>query len=813
MNQSRMLSVYDIHKVASHPTMEEAVERMGFVYGHKTSPASLPFSLYDTTSGNETELQSLVEGKKEDVDLPQFIENSNYIANILRRATSGDLSDKSLTELERFLHENDEQIWENSWVRIPVDALGKFSRHILEMDLLADKTNPSQGRRTDIHKFFFHQQNQEYLRIPVSYLLKLALAEAVDPDKSFSPRVFQVGMKLLDHFLSDNTSPETFSFTVTSAAKGVKLGHSVAKETAKRFLLTQLLVMYANEEFHLLKSGQRVMVFFSPHPPCRLKKLNNCISDVFYRELFMNPCLSGWAQGEKKHEYMHLCHQVLSRSRLNTISKLKDAGIITRNLVILPNMSNISLANNGVHVSLGSRKLTERIKERASTGYGPLQEKYAGDMVIKILEHFLPLFIGTYSAAPYRLDFMDFHPECVLGFLPHELDYTHIRMIWRRWKKKAKLGFSGHSLTPFGPSWIDRSISRLLSLKGDMIPDYRLIDYLASLMSTEKSPALDGMLSNQDRLKEDLHNLGIFDKKMSLYSFIKMREFDVMGFSGFESRYHSLFPSFEQDMAYAVDLQNLLHTLAFKYLIEMKLDHGDIPDNPFIESERRQIIFGRAIDLPTFFIRHDTDNAFMKRILKNTNGIRKSKRYQGYLRVHHKEYCLALVRMIREDGAELIEAMKMEGVLDDLTARIEDYFSYSAAGHLTKKVLKERHVRSPLDLSGEQFNQTLERYYRDDLRKKHIHEGWRFFEEDVWILERKMFWETFSLSKTLSQLSDYSDVHHFVEASCHNVITERISATDLKRLIYLLLLTIHMDMTEGGEAGEENEPLNLSFGS
>lgn len=790
--------------------MEETVTRMGFSYGRKVSPAALPFSLHDATAGNETELQSLVEGKKEDVDLPQFIESSNYIANILRRATSGDLSHKSLTELERFLHENKEQIWENSWVRIPLDVLGKFSRQILETDLLADKTHPSQGRRSDSGNFLFCQQNQEYLRIPVSYLLKLALAEAIDPDKSFSPQVFQVGVKLLDHFLSDNTSPETFSFTVADVSRGGKLGPRVAKETAKRFLLTQLLVMYANEEFHLLKSGQRVMVFFSPHPPCRLKKLNNCISDVFYRELFMNPCLSGWAQGEKKHEYMHLCHQVLSRSRLNTISKLKDAGIITRNLVILPNISNISLANNGVHVSLGSHKLTARIREKASTGYGPLQEKYAGDMAVKILEHFLPLFIGTYSAAPYRLDFVDFHPEGVLGFLPHELDFTHIRMLWRRWRKKAKIGFSGHSFTPFGPAWIDHSLSRLLSLKGDMIPDYRLIDYLVSLMSTEKSPALNGMIFNQDRLRDDLHNLGVFDKKMALYSFIKLREFDVMGFSGFESRYYSLFPGFTRDMAYAVELQNLLHALAFKYLIEMKLDHGDIPDNPFIESERRQITFGRATDLPTFFIRHDTDNTFMNRILKRTNGIRKSKRYQGYLRVHHREYCLALLKMIREDGADLVEAMEMEDVLDDLTARIEDPFAYSAAGYLTQKVLQERHVHSPLDLSGEQFNQTLERYYRDDLRKKHIREGWRFFEEDLRRLERKMFGETFSLSKILSRLSPYSDVRHFVEASCHSVITEKISATDLKGLISLLLLTIYMDMED--EAGKEKEPLDLPWG-
>jgi hypothetical protein len=142
----------------------------------------------------------------------------------------------------------------------------------------------------------------------------------------------------------------------------------------------------------------------------------------------MNPCLSGWDRGEDKHRYMHLCHQVLSRSQLNAVIKLKDAGIITRNLVVLPSTSNVSLATNDTHVSLGSRILT-RLSKDGSPAFTARHEKYLGDLVIKIVEHFLPLFVGTYSAAPYRLDFWDFHPEKALGFLPHELDFTHLRML------------------------------------------------------------------------------------------------------------------------------------------------------------------------------------------------------------------------------------------------------------------------------------------------------------------------------------------------------------------------------------------------
>jgi hypothetical protein len=172
---------------------------------------------------------------------------------------------------------------------------------------------------------------------------------------------------------------------------------------------------------------------------------------------------------------MQLCHQVLSRSQLNAVAKLREAGIISNNLVVLPNVSNVSLANNGTHVSLGSLKLGRLLGDPES-GFTQAHEKYLGDLTIKMAEHFLPLFVGTYSASPYRLAYTDFHPERALGFLPHELDYTHLRMLWRRWQKKASLSILGRPVTPFGPPWIDNLVSGLFRLKGDFVPDYRLVD-------------------------------------------------------------------------------------------------------------------------------------------------------------------------------------------------------------------------------------------------------------------------------------------------------------------------------------------------
>ncbi len=780
-----------VNKMSNTPLFRDTMEKMA-VWGPKgLNIEALPFSINDTTAGNETELQALVIGKKQNVDLPTIIAQSNYFANILRRSAAGELTHRAVTELQQFIDGNTEGVWENSWVRFPRKYLGAFAQQILEGDLLTDKANPGCGNRTDTEHFLYREKGDEFLRIPISYLLKLALADVIDERHALPPVIVAQGCALMDHFLCDNTSPETFSFHVISFGQENGRENALVKETAKRFLFTQLLVMHANAQFGLTEAGQRAMVFFSPHPPLRQKKLNSCISDAFYRELFMNPCLSGWNRGESKQEYMHACHQVLSRSQLNAVAKLREAGIITSNLVVLPNTSNISLANNGIHVSLGSRKLGALMADPAS-GFAAPEEKYVGDLVIKVLEHFLPLFVGTYSAAPYRLDFSDFHPEKALGFLPHELDFTHLRMLWRRWKKKAHLKILGRPTTPFGPPWLDKALSGLFCLRGDFVPDYRLIDYLVAMMSTEKSPALNGTLHNQARLKQDLSDLGVFDKQMSLYAFIKLREYGVMGFSGFESRYYSLFPSFAMDMGRAVGLQNLLHALAYKYISQEIVTHAHIPDDPFIESERRQIIFGSAINIPTFYIRQDTHNQFLRKIVKKCERTRTSRRYPGYLRIYQKEYCRALIHLLQEDAADLIELLQLQETIVDLRRRIEEPDFYSAAGKLQRGVLKNG-IYSPLEMKGEEFNNQAEQYYRNDLRKEHIREAWQILAQDARKLETGSGGDGELYRVALREVLGGQDTADFLDRLEADILEEKAPAAVIDRLLQLMILTIHAD--------------------
>ena len=762
----------------------------------------IPFSADDVTAGTENELQAAVVGHSHDVDLPLAIRSSNYFKNILRRAASGESPKRVLAQLTDYVSSEQVQVWENSWVRIRMATCSPSTRALISRDVQADKSDPAAGFRQDAGRFIFNLDGEEWLRVPVSYLLKLALAQATSHEEGCHPDITRIGEQLMAHFLNDNSSPETVSFYVTPLSPDTGMGRAAAKEMAQRFLLTQLLLLYANERLGLRASGQRALAYFAPHPPVRQRALNTLVSDAFYRELFMNPCLSGWERGEEKYRYMQLCHEVLSRSQLNAVIKLRDAGIITRNLVVLPSLSNISLANNGTHVSLGSRILTEQA--RRASGYSPHHEKYIGDLVIKIVEHFFPLFVGTYSAAPYRLDFEDFHPERALGFLPHELQATHLRMLWRRWKKKARLTVFGQPVTPLGPLWLDKLLSTILRLKGDCVTDFRLVDYLVALMSTSESPALDGRVGNDCRLRQDLSQLGIFNESMSVYLLYKLRSYRTIGFSGFEGRHYSLFESFGEDMADGITMQVLVTALAFKYITAGMIGHGDIPDGPDIESERRQFIFGAAIGVGTCNVRHDTSNRFLQALLARTNRTRDSRRYLGYLRVRVNDYRAALLQTIEEDGQDLIEQFRAHDTVARLKARVASPSQGAVSYKLMNGILAESGATSPLHLPASEFNGAAERYYRETLRIRQLTEGLDLLEDDLKrIDEDRCEIVEEQLRPALRAVLGSERALSLLRESRHRILNESADAQSLRLCIHLTLLAIAVDGARATHANQD----------
>ncbi len=324
----------------------------------------------------------------------------------------------------------------------------------------------------------------------------------------------------------------------------------------------------------------------------------------------------------------------------------------------------------------------------------------------------------------------------MLGFLPHELDYTHLRMIWRRWKKKADISFLGRTITPFGPRWLDRTLADLLGLEGDLVPDFRLIDYLVTLLSTETCPGLNGTPGNHERLKAELSEMGIFDPRMSIYLLYRQRLFASSGYAGFEGRSYSLFHSLGEDMAEAVGMQNLVTALACQYIQEGRVHHHDIPDQPSIESERRQIFFAGAVGIPTFYVRAETGNRLLRKILSHVQTQRNSLRYKGYVRVKIDDYKLALLHILQSDGAALIEQLGLAPQMQSLRQRLTDNTASTYAKIMAAVECELPRRRTPMKVSASEFNSATERYYRTGLKQKHLSESLAVFIDDCKRLER-----------------------------------------------------------------------------
>jgi hypothetical protein len=755
------------------------------------------FSKNDITAGIETEFQTAVKGAKDTVDLPIRIRNSTFYKNLLTRTNNGEYSQDKLKKVNEFLNSNKTDIWENSYVTIKEKYLSNFTKSVIHYDFLSSKHDPSQGLRSDIKNFYVLRDGEMAYRFPVSYLLKLALADFIGEANYLSELTLKTAKKLMEHFSNDNTSPEVISFYIANNSKST-IGDALGKENVKRFLFTQLLTIYSNKKFNLLSSGQHVIVYHSPLTPVRQQILNELIPDSFYRELFISPCLSGWDKGEEKKRYMELCHLSLSRSNLNTIEKLKDAGIIKNNLITLPNTSNTCLTNNGIHISIGSKSLTNKIKN-CPNKFNLYAEKYYSDLVIKIVEHFLPLLTVNYSASPYRIPYHNLHPEKILGFLPHELDFTHLRMLYRRWMKKVSNKRFGHRFTPVGPLWIDTLMERLLHLKGDYVYDYRVIDYFMSIMSTETVGALDGKIENQSKLKKELHEMGVFDEKLSFYSLYKGRFTSVNGFSGYEGRFYSCFYNLYEDTMHATNLQTFFTALAYKYINSGFVKHVTIPDQPYYESERRQVFFAAALGIPTVYIKTNSKNSFIKYILSHCKKVRVSRRYPSYYRVEVDDYNKALLEVLKKDGRDLIENLEIENTIKDLSQKIEDKKS-STAYKITSDILKNFNRKNPLDIESNDFNMAAEDFYRNKLRIKHLKEGMGALKNDiVQKIRSNINYPLLVKSHTI-----FEKIEDFLEDTEKKLIDETINQDELMRLITICVADIAIEQIENVEMDSQH---------
>jgi hypothetical protein len=440
----------------------------------------------------------------------------------------------------------------------------------------------------------------------------------------------------------------------------------------------------------------------------------------------------------------------------------------------------VSLANNGIHITMGSRALTKAI----ALGAEPealREEKRLGDLAIKIFEHLMVLFVGTYSAAPYRIDFAEFHPEKLLSFLPHELDFTHLRLMWREWKEKAEMRMLGRAVTPYGPHGLDSFRAKVFGLRGDLVPDYRLINYPVAWLATEQASALDGEPGNVARLVSELDELGIVDRRLSFYMPLRLREFGKMGFSGFEGRYYSLFPTYHRDMAAATDLQQLLLMIAYQLALDGTVNASDIPDDPTSESERRQPFFFAAAGLPAFYVHKKSRNELLKKIMKHCKSTRSSWRHPDYLRVPIRDYRDALLAWLTENAPEAVA--QADVTIMELRFRLADK-NLQAHERIVSDVMKEAGSHDPMKLSAREFNRLAEQHYRETLRRANLREACEQLRQDALELSKCEHPDTGVMVRYGVRVQDPV---RFLDSVGDRLVADDLTAQEVATVLNLLL--------------------------
>jgi hypothetical protein len=299
---------------------------------------------------------------------------------------------------------------------------------------------------------------------------------------------------------------------------------------------------------------------------------------------------------------------------------------------------------------------------------------------------------------------------------------------------------------------------------------------------------------NLEKTRTDLAHLGVFDPRMSFYLLFKPREFDQIGFFGFEARHQSLFESFYDDLGRCAEMLNLIILLALKYVMSGHVTHSIIPDSPYVESERRQIVFGTAAGISSFFVRADTPNLFLRAMIQKTSGVRPSKRYQRYLKVTNLEYRRTLLQTLLADGADAIELLGAKDTISDLRIRLDEKAGRDAASRILKGILDKAKGRSPFDFSAGEFNSASEAFYRDDLRERQIREAFEILEKHARMTEIVSFIAGCAPSEALNSLTEGRDCMGLLRSLKSGAIYDTIETEDLRKLIYLLLVTVCNDI-------------------
>jgi signal transduction histidine kinase len=171
--------------------------------------------------------------------------------------------------------------------------------------------------------------------------------------------------------------------------------------------------------------------------------------------------------------------------------------------------------------------------------------------------------------------------------------------------------------------------------------------------------------------------------------------------------------------------------------------------------------------------------------------VRSSHRYSGYNRIYNIEYRRALLDIIRNDAADIIEMLGMRETIRDLGYRINEPDHFSAAGKLTRGILNQAHAKSPMNLQADTFNLAAEKYYRTVLREQHIREAFDILREDIVKLDQAVSGISHEMRNLLHSILQGKNPASFMETAQSEVILGTTEPQTLEKLVYLILAYTH----------------------
>jgi hypothetical protein len=161
--------------------------------------------------------------------------------------------------------------------------------------------------------------------------------------------------------------------------------------------------------------------------------------------------------------------------------------------------------------------------------------------------------------------------------------------------------------------------------------------------------------------------------------------------------------------------------------------------------------------------------------------------------VLHQEYRLALLAMIREEAAELVEGFGFGDLLGDLELRLREPAKYGASGRLTAGILAKGGADSPYDMSAREFNLAAERYYREELRQEQISEGWQYVAEDIQAMAAGEIPLSLEMREEVNAILGTQEADGFLRQTRDELLGDSLDPANTVRLLQLMIIAEDMD--------------------